>query len=415
MEKSVRVIILLFISAFVSFSIVLAESNNAIRSATIKDTEGNEVVLYNESHALVIGASDYRSGWAKLSGVNKDVKNATSILKKHGFNVVVTKDPSYEGLNKAFTDFINRYGHKQENRLLFYYAGHGYTTTLAYGDDMGYIVPVDAPNPHIDREGFLEKALDMQQIEVYAKRIQSKHAIFLFDSCFSGSIFTLSRSVPEIITYKTAEPVRQFITAGSAKEKVPDESVFNRQFIAALNGEGDVNNDGYVTGTELGEFLQTKVVNYTKGAQHPQYGKIRNQNLDKGDFVFIVGSRDGLLSGMKPASKNKTDVATNNSIQSSAKKHRVTGMGVEPNNSDMSKPQRIAMAYRAAELDARRKLLESVQGVKIGSNSTDENFIAKNDQIDEKVNGFLKGAYIVDKRVTPDGLYEVDMEIELTP
>ena len=52
--------------------------------------------------------------------------------------------------------------------------------------------------------------MDMRQIEVYAHRIRSKHALFLFDSCFSGSLFALSRAVPENITYKTAQPVRPY-------------------------------------------------------------------------------------------------------------------------------------------------------------------------------------------------------------
>ena len=61
---------------------------------------------------------------------------------------------------------------------------------------------------------------------------------------------------------------------------MPDQSIFRSQFVAALEGEGDSNGDGYLSGTELGEFLQDSVVNYSKGAQHPQYGKIRNPNLD---------------------------------------------------------------------------------------------------------------------------------------
>src|SRR5205085_11681819 len=115
-----------------------------------------------------------------------------------------------------------------------------------------------------------------------------KHALFLFDSCFSGSLFALSRAVPDNIGYKTSRPVRQFITSGSADETVPDRSIFREQFIAAIEGEADANHDGYVTGSELGDFLQDRVVNYTRNAQHPQYGKIRNPNLDKGDFVFML-------------------------------------------------------------------------------------------------------------------------------
>ncbi len=70
----------------------------------------------------------------------------------------------------------------------------------------------------------------------------------------------MTRAVsPRYISYKTAQPVRQYITAGDADEQVDDYSLFRRQFVAALQGEGDVNGDGYITGSELGEFLQNTV------------------------------------------------------------------------------------------------------------------------------------------------------------
>jgi hypothetical protein len=252
----------------------------------IADRQGNDVILYEESHALVIGVSEYTNGWPRLPGVRDDVQAIQAALEEQGFHVVVVMDPNRDTLERAFNSFINQYGNKPENRLLFYFAGHGHTMTLAYGSEMGYIVPADVPLPESNTSNFLAKAMDMQMIEVYAKRVQAKHALFLFDSCFSGSLFAVSRAVPESISAKTANPVRQFITSGSANEAVPDKSIFRRQFIAALNGEGDRNNDGYVTGSELGIFLEDTVINYTRGAQHPQYGKIREPYLDKGDFVF---------------------------------------------------------------------------------------------------------------------------------
>jgi hypothetical protein len=36
---------------------------------------------------------------------------------------------------------------------------------------MGYIVPADAPSPERDKQGFLATAMDMQMIEVYARRV----------------------------------------------------------------------------------------------------------------------------------------------------------------------------------------------------------------------------------------------------
>ena len=275
----------LLASAFIVSSAV---AQRGINPVPIKDTAGNQVGLYKESHALVIGVSDYTAGWSDLPGVKKDVRMVKKALEANGFNVVVIEDPTRNQLRDGLDQFISQYGKGKDSRILIYFAGHGHTLKLEYGEEMGFIVPTNAPNPNYDKDGFLSKALDMQMIEVYAKRIRSKHALFLFDSCFAGSIFALSRAIPANINYKTSEPVRQFITAGSANETVPDESIFRDQFIRAIRGEGDADSDGYVTGVELGEFLQKAVVNYSKGSQHPQYGKIRNPNLDRGDFVFSL-------------------------------------------------------------------------------------------------------------------------------
>jgi formylglycine-generating enzyme required for sulfatase activity len=254
----------------------------------IRVEDGKEVRLYEKSYALVVGVSDYTQGWPKLPGVKKDIEEVSRALERHGFLVTKVENPDAAQLDKSFRELIDAYGRGVENRLLFYFAGHGHTVRQSYGEEMGYIVPSDAPLPARDPSGFMSKAMDMQQMELYARRIQSKHALFLFDSCFSGALFALSRAVPESISYKTARPVRQFITSGSADEQVPDRSIFRRQFVEALEGEADLNRDGYVTGTELGEFLQDKVINYSRNAQHPQYGKLRNPNLDKGDFVFAL-------------------------------------------------------------------------------------------------------------------------------
>ncbi|MBU0673301.1 MAG: PEGA domain-containing protein [Proteobacteria bacterium] len=264
-------------------------------SLKVKDQAGTpeDIELYQNSYALIIGVSEYTNGWPDLPGVEKDVKLVEDALIKNGFQVEVVRNPNSLEMDQAFESFIRKYGGNVNNRLLFYFAGHGHTLKPPYGGDpLGYIVPVEAPNPNLNTSAerdFKQIAMSMKRIEEYSLNINAKHVMFLFDSCFSGSIFAMSRAIPEHISYKTARPVRQFITSGSEEETVSDKSVFRHQFIEALEGEGDVNGDGYVTGTELGEFLQNKVVNYSRGAQHPQYGKIRNPNLDKGDFVFVAG------------------------------------------------------------------------------------------------------------------------------
>jgi hypothetical protein len=260
------------------------------RGLTVTASDGAVLTNFSGSHALVIGESAYNRGWPPLAGVKEDVAAVKTLLEEQGFSVTILEDKTSRELKAGIEDFLNTYGYEKDVRLIIYYAGHGQTLKLGDGRELGYIVPVDAPLDTRDKQGFQRLAISMQQFDTWAKNIESRHVMYLFDSCFSGSIFAVSRAAPGIIDYKISQPVRQFITSGGADETVPDKSIFRRQLEAALRDrEADLNNDGYVSGSELGDFLQTTVINYSANSQHPQYGKIRDANLDKGDFVFAVG------------------------------------------------------------------------------------------------------------------------------
>lgn len=251
---------------------------------------GTEVALYEESHALIIGNSAYTNGWGRLPGVRDDVLVVKEALERHGFKVQVAENlATRQAMQQALDGFVRRFGQRPNNRLLIYYAGHGHTAKLAYGGEMGYLAPTSAPDPFKDPEGFHAEAISMEEIGSLSRRIQAKHALFVFDSCFSGTVFKAMRAAaPPSIQRKTGLPVRQFITSGDKDQPVPDSSVFRRQFVAALNGETDAGRDGYLTGTALGNFLETTVSDYTRNSQTPQYGKLLDPNLDKGDFVFLL-------------------------------------------------------------------------------------------------------------------------------
>jgi hypothetical protein len=105
-------------------------------------------------------------------------------------------------------------------------------------------------------------------------------------------LLSLVRAIPHDIAEKGTLPLRQYITAGSEDDLVPDRNVFKRCFLIGLEGDADLTGDGYITGSELGMYLADKVVNYTNRQQHPQYGKISNPDLDCGDFIFVPPKRE---------------------------------------------------------------------------------------------------------------------------
>jgi formylglycine-generating enzyme required for sulfatase activity len=255
----------------------------------IKNASGEVVGTFAEAHALIIGESVYINGWRRLPGVKEDVAAVSRLFKEQKFNVEIMEDKNSRDLKSGITNFLDKYAYKPDARIVVYFAGHGATVDLG-GRRMGYIVPVDAP-PASNSSNFLQTAIPMTQFETWAKQYTSRHILFIFDSCFAGTVFRSQGSAPPAINRLINLDVRQFITSGDANEEVPDESIFRKELEHALrNAAADTNKDGYVSGTELGLYLYERVSNYMNGKQNPRIGKLNDTNLDKGDFIFAVSS-----------------------------------------------------------------------------------------------------------------------------
>jgi len=268
-----------------------------------------EVNLYGESYALVIGINNYTHGWPRLSGAVNDAKLVAAELLKKGFNVTLKTNLDSKTLEQTFKEFFILKGDDPKTRLFIWFAGHGHTL-----NGEGFLIPSDAPLPHKGAE-FRLKALSMRRFGEYVRLAQSKHALAVFDSCFSGTIFDTQRSAPPpAITRATTFPVRQFLTSGDTDQKVSDDGRFRKLFIRAIRGEerADANQDGYVTGSELGLFLTDRVTNLTRSRQTPRYGKLRDEDYDRGDFVFLLASSGAVIEKPSPkASKAYLTVESN--------------------------------------------------------------------------------------------------------
>jgi len=255
-----------------------------------------KIEWYKNSHALVIGNGNYQKGWDKLPGAIEDAKKVAKALENNGFVVDLHLDLTKQEFIKILSEFVIKKGQAIDDRVLLYFAGHGFTEKLASGEDLGYLIMVDSDKPETDFLNFTLTSVDMDSLMIVAKKIRARHALFIFDSCFSGSLFNLREKVIPVKISETAMlPVRQFITAGQANEPVPDKSIFTEAFVDILQGrDKEPIPDGFLTGEELGLYLKTKVPEYNPN-QHPQYGKLRSPNLDKGDFIFLL---DGVKSSV---------------------------------------------------------------------------------------------------------------------
>lgn len=265
----------------------------------LEDNVTKNITLYQRSYALIIGIDQYSAGWPPLSGAVNDAKAVASELEARGFEVSLELNSKSNRLKQLIEAFIYDKGQHKDARLFIWFAGHGHTI-----NGEGYLVPADAPSPDKGAK-FRRKALSLRRFGEFMREAESKHVLTVFDSCFSGTVFSAARALPpSAITLATTRKVRQFISSGEAKQAVSDNGLFRKLFLDAITGvdnRADMNADGYILGSELGLFLHQEVTNLTTNQQTPRYGKLRARGLDRGDFVFKTGkSNPSAQAAAKP-------------------------------------------------------------------------------------------------------------------
>ncbi len=87
------------------------------------------------------------------------------------------------------------------------------------------------------------------------------------------------------------------------------------------------------------------------------------------------------------------------------------GIGISP--SSISASAATAMAGRAGKAVALRNLLELVQGIRVDSRTTVENYVVQSDEIQTRVQGLVKNAREIKREKFPDGSVEVTLSMEL--
>lgn len=273
---------------------------------------GELVSTYEDgSYALLIGVSDYDDrlkAWRDLPAVKDEIEELARTLEvMHGFKVTKVLDPTGVEIEEAIKAFVNEHGSKTNARLMFFLSGHGITIeNKLTRKKVGWFVPKDAPH-HVDSPiPFANIALNMSRIAEWSELMEAKHVLWVFDSCFSGVALRMMASKGDTgpkhwESYLHKAPVRRVITAGSENEEVPAESRFTRQFTKVLRGDINVGDqDGLVTGQELGDFLKKDVVDFSYGSdlpQTPQSDTIIIPDIDSGDIVFRIEPE--LQAGLK--------------------------------------------------------------------------------------------------------------------
>ena len=240
---------------------------------------------YRKSWAVVIGINAYEK-WPRLQYAVKDAQEVKKRLSRFGFNEVITlfdQEATQDNILRILGDEL--YAKTQaEDRVLIFFAGHGHTQDLPDGNKIGYIIPVDG-----DLTNYYATAISMRQMQDLSDRLRAKHIFYAMDSCFSGLLLRLRRgpAAAADFTQYTTDRARQVLTAGDEAEEVVEaggHGLFTRLFLDGLDGAADLNQDAYITVSELSQFLTPRVLSASQNKQNPLFGRLGD---GRGEFVFF--------------------------------------------------------------------------------------------------------------------------------
>jgi PEGA domain len=263
----------------------------------VRDDAGHLRTLYDRSYAVLFLEGQYQAGSGFAPVVAAALRSEILLRKKleeRGFHVFVWRDLRSKQLKDTLDEVFSTLGYKSNSRFFFYYFGHGHVIGTV-SDPAGprtFLVPIDAPNWLNDEEAFERSAVPITQVLAYANQATFKHAFFAFEACQAGAIVaSLDGPRPPkpkgyLLSADLLQPVRQFLTAGNNVQEVPADNSFTTLLAGAMSDQtADINQDGYITGNELINYVATNLPQWTASYPlSPEHGSLPRGTT--GDFVF---------------------------------------------------------------------------------------------------------------------------------
>ena len=271
---------------------------------------------FRQSLAVLIGVDRYAQGVSELRTAVADTKKLAEILySDHGFEtrVLLDEEATCAQLRALVTEELPK-RISSEDRVLFYFAGHGIAVESVDGPK-GYILPQDAARDDIGRY------FPMVELHDALSALPCRHVLVILDCCFAGALrWSSTRDLvlaPESLhqeryAWFVRDRAWQAIASAAHDQKALDvaaehalgarggsgHSPFAQALIDGLTGAADRHRadgtgDGVITATELYLHLEEQLkppAGSDRPTQMPILWPLRNH--DKGQFVFLVPGQD---------------------------------------------------------------------------------------------------------------------------
>jgi WD40 repeat protein len=238
-------------------------------------------------YVLAVGVNDYYDSRLHLAYAVPDATALADGFKKAGAGLyadvevktVLDSDVTLSNLDNTFAELSKKV--QPRDVFVFFLAGHGKTKNGRY-----YFLPRDF---RYEDENSIEKAgMGQDKFQAWFAEIPARKSILLYDTCESGSLTGATRGsdVDErlgALNRMARATGRTFLTATTddapALEGYRGHGVFTYALLDALD-HGDINRNGLIEVSELADYIDQKVPDYSfeafKLRQIPQRSIIGN-------------------------------------------------------------------------------------------------------------------------------------------
>jgi uncharacterized caspase-like protein len=278
MKRFTTICFLLFILANFIFS---QETSN--RSKTFSFEESSTTFKIPKIWAVVIGISKYQKSGMNLGYADRDAQFFYDYLtspsgggvSKDNAALLVNEQATRANILKEITDKCNRAF--DDDLLILYIAGHGMPDPV--GNEIYFLSYESQP------DNLTGTAVSQIDIEKALARTRAKKKVWIADACHSGGAglninvrgdraYATNRMLIGIGT--SSEGIAIFTASSGSEYSQEDEKwgdghgVFTHYLLEGLSGKAETNKDGLISIRELYDYVYHRVVDDTKGQQHPE-------------------------------------------------------------------------------------------------------------------------------------------------
>ncbi len=134
---------------------------------------------YSDSYALIVGINKFKHAPPLEFAINDAQTISETLIKKFGFpedhvKLLINKEATRRNIMSAYMSY-SKSGTEINDRILIFYAGHGYTEAGARGE-IGFLVP------HDGNRNNLSTLIRWDEFTYNADLISAKHILF-YNGC----------------------------------------------------------------------------------------------------------------------------------------------------------------------------------------------------------------------------------------